>query len=331
MLVYTHPSHQRTWRETEERGYLGVTEGATHYRVNLEVTSDPEEACNFSRIIAMSVRGDVRDDIWQQFRNIDLSEHVILFIPGFREEANAPEYIKFGAVFQTTSTPVTAQPHEDGIAIVGRKDRLPICGSDKASRTLIKELLGCKVRWTFNEFDLATQNGNGIVHPPIVMGNVERIKCGEDFRFYKDGMTAEVISTMLEISAELCEGRRMLNYDEIALMDIFNELYPFDFQSLEDFRDRSPVHAGRPAPKTLETRELFEDVPVHYVFWYEMLCVLGIPAPALEREICKACELTGWNFFEEGAHLKRGGLNGLTREELIGRFGRPKAESMARL
>lgn len=324
VLVYTHPDHQKTSKRAKLLGYVRVNDEGHPHRIRLDFTSSAIDTFNFSKTLAWSVRGDVRDPLYEQLRGLDFSEHTVIFFPGFREELNLPETVKFNAIYQTASTPLSALREEDGINIVGRKHTLAICGSDGADHKVAEDLLGVNLRWVFNEIDLSLQNLSGLFHVVLMTGNSDRISRGERWLFYKEGLTTSVVEGLSEIYDELCGAREDLRYETFDLMFLINEVYPYDFKSLEDFRDRSPVHGNVMGPVNFDHRMFYEDVQVHMVYWYDLLCILGRPANRLEKEIRKAGELVNRDFLQEGSQLRRKGLSSLTREEFIQRFGRPK-------
>ncbi|KAJ6437438.1 hypothetical protein O9K51_09994 [Purpureocillium lavendulum] len=319
VLVYTHEDHQRTRKAVERRGHLRV-EGLITDEVKINFTSNPQEAAGFSEVFVMSIRGDAHADIWHQFYKVDLSSHVILFIPGCCAERRIPENIKFKAIFQTISTPISTLPTEAGIDIVGRKACLTVSGTDESYNDAIEALLGTDVNWAVNELDASTQNPSGVFHPPMMIGNAHRIILGERFRLYREGLTAEVIAMLLEVDKVRCSIRETLGFSQVDAVTILNNAYGTNYKDIEHFGAESPVHGTTWAPASLNHRMLTEDIRIHWVLWYEIGQLLGIDTAALRLGIQAACDLVGENFFKTGLTLDKLKLGKCSPEAFMERF-----------
>ncbi|KAL6885678.1 6-phosphogluconate dehydrogenase [Trichoderma evansii] len=319
-LVYTHKDHQRTRNAAEKRGYVAV-QGLMEGNAKINFTSEPQEAANFSKIFIMCLRGDVHADIWLEFQNVDLSSHLILFIPGSCAEQQLPSGIKFDGVFQATSTLWSATFIEETLYIGAKKASLTAARISKRYERTVEALLNIKVEWVINEFDVATQNASGVFHPPMMIGNAHRIKLGENFRLYADGLSQETIFMLSDIDTVRCNIREALGFSKVSTIDTVNKLYATNFKDIEHFRDQSALHAMLPAPKTLKNRMLIEDVRVHWVLWYELAELLGLDTTPLRQGIERAGELVGDNFFETGITLKKLSLGDISRETFIGKYG----------
>ena len=321
VLIFVHKDHQRTRHAIEKQGFLSVM-GQIEGWARLDFTCDPQRAANFSTVFVMSVRGDVHDSMWLQFKDIRLDSHLILFIPGSCAEQNIPPSIQFHAVFQTLSTPISTLPvGDEAINVVGIKACLTMSGTQSEYRRSIEALLNTNVDWAVNEFDLVTQNPSGIFHPPMMIGNADRIQKGEKFRIYVDGLTPSTIAMLLRVDEVRCNIRLALGFPRVDVVDALNKAYATNFSSIEQFRDESITHSTLEAPPTLHHRMLDEDIRVHWVLWYEIGQLLGVDATPLREGIQKACLLCGEDFFQTGTTLKKLGFSGLSRDDFVSKFG----------
>ncbi|PFH60605.1 hypothetical protein XA68_10661 [Ophiocordyceps unilateralis] len=325
VLVYTHKHHRRTMDAVTKSGHLTV-KGIFEDRVKIDFTTNPREATEFSNILVMSIRGDAHVDIWPEFQGIDLRSHIIVFIPGSCYERQIPGNIKFDGIFQAISNPIGAIPadKDDAIDIAGKKACLTVSGTNRRYNRMVETLLGTKVDWAHNEMDIVTQQPSGIFHPPMMIGNADRILSGQDFLIYDQGLTSDVINMIGEIDSVRCNIREAMGYPMIGPVQALNKMYGQNYRDIEHFRQQTTVHKRVKAPKSMRHRFLVEDVHSHWVLWYEMAELLGIDASPLRKGIEKAAELAGQNFFETGVTLQKLGLGKCSREAFIYMYGAKK-------
>lgn len=164
-------------------------------------------------------------------------------------------------------------------------------------------------------------------HTAGVVLNDERIRKGEKFLFYIDGVTPEIGEYMEEMDAERVAVARGMGLPTETAMEWLNSAYGIEMDSLQVMlHNNEPYKYNAFAPTTFSHRYLLEEVPTKLVPQMEMAQVLGIPQP-LTREISeRACELTGIDFFQEGRTLKRLGLLDSDIENYAARGIRPYIE-----
>lgn len=134
-----------------------------------------------------------------------------------------------------------------------------------------------------NVLEIGLRNGNSVVHPPITLLNTGWIeKTHGDFRFYWDGLTpgvAEVVETLEE--ERLCIGRG-LGLDLTPAYEVVLGYYADQGAKGDRYTEvmsTNPVYVIDYAPKSMQHRFIFEDVPYGLVPMEAMGKLAGVPTP----------------------------------------------------
>ena len=139
--------------------------------------------------------------------------------------------------------------------------------------------------------------------------NEERIRKGEDFNFYIEGITPEIAKYMEEMDKERVTVAKALGLPTESATEWLHSAYSVPLADLYTMlQNNEPYKYNAPAPKGFQHRYLLEEIPTKFVPQMEMAEVLGIPQPLTKEISQKACELTGIDFFSKGRTLKRLGL-----------------------
>ncbi len=207
------------------------------------------------------------------------------------------------------------------VACIGLKSGLPAAALP-ASRTA--EFLE-KIKPVFPQFIAAENvwsaslnNLNPIVHPPMVLFNAGRIEAtgGKGWNLYADGATESVAKIMLSMDAERMAVLKLISNDGIAIKNAFETLYT-DYslgkETLSETLRQSPIHGDPafPAPSSVDTRYINEDLPFGLVPWALIGRAWGVPTPNIEAVIQIASTMLGVDYFNEGLSLKDLGIQGM--------------------
>ena len=166
-------------------------------------------------------------------------------------------------------------------------------------------------------------NLNPIVHPPMVLCNAGRIEAtkGKGWNLYGDGATESVTKLMLALDAERMSLMEHIGILGIAFKDAFETLYTnysLGKKTLSETLRQSPIHGDRafPAPDSVNTRYISEDLPFGLVPWSSMCRMYGLSSPTIDAVIQFASVMLGRNYFEEGLTTKDLGIEGMGPEDL---------------
>jgi opine dehydrogenase len=212
------------------------------------------------------------------------------------------------------------------VACIGLKSGLPAAALP-ASRTA--EFLE-KIKPVFPQFIAAENvwsaslnNLNPIVHPPMVLFNAGRIEAtnGKGWNLYADGATESVTKIMLSMDDERLAVLKLISNDGIPIKDSFETLYAnysLGKKTLSDTLRQSPIHGDPafPAPSSVDTRYINEDLPFGLVPWSLIGRAWGLPTPTIDAVIQVASIMLGVNYFKEGLATDDLGIRGMTPQEV---------------
>jgi len=214
------------------------------------------------------------------------------------------------------------------VACIGIKDNLPVAALP-AART--GEFIA-KVRPVFPQFAAAenvwttsVNNLNPIVHPPMVLFNAGRIEAtgGKGWNLYADGATESVCRVMLGMDAERMALLQAVSRDGYAFKDAFEKLYAqysLGKRSLSETLRQSPIHGNPafPAPDSVNTRYINEDLPFGLCPWSSIGRQWGIPTPTIDAVVQIASTMLGTDYFTAGITVDDLGIAGMSPADLKG-------------
>ncbi len=212
------------------------------------------------------------------------------------------------------------------VACIGLKSKLPTAALP-ASRTA--EFLE-KIKPVFPQFVAAENawsaslnNLNPIVHPPMVLFNAGRIEAtgGIGWNLYKDGATESVAKIMLSMDAERMALLKLISNDGIPIKDSFEALYAtysLGKKTLSETLRQSPIHSHAvfPAPSSVDTRYINEDLPFGLVPWALIGRAWGVPTPTIDAIIQIASIMLNVDFYKGGLTIDELGILGMDPEEV---------------
>jgi opine dehydrogenase len=157
---------------------------------------------------------------------------------------------------------------------------------------------------------------NMVVHPVVVLRNQEKVRAGEPWALYKEGVTPEVGALMDQVDDERMAIARACNLDLIPIYQFLVEAYPpFDNAVATDmytwFRSRMRSKSGQihleavPGPTSFNVRLLEEDVPYGMVPLEGLGKLLGVPTPTVTMFIDEANELLGEDYRATGRTVEK--------------------------
>jgi opine dehydrogenase len=212
------------------------------------------------------------------------------------------------------------------VACIGIKNNLPAAALP-AARTA--EFIA-KIRPVFPQYSAAenvwttsVNNLNPIVHPPMVLFNAGRIEAtgGKGWNLYADGATESVCKVMLGMDAERMALLQAVSSDGYAFQDAFENLYAqysVGKQSLSETLRQSPIHGNQafPAPDSVNTRYINEDLPFGLCPWSSIGRLWRIPTPTIDAVVQIASTMLGVDYFSEGITVDDLGIAGMSPADL---------------
>ena len=106
----------------------------------------------------------------------------------------------------------------------------------------------------------------------------------------------------------------------LSFEDSFNNLYKsyaVERKSLSETLRQSPIHGNRafPAPGSINTRYINEDLPFGLAPWSHLGREWKVPTPHIDAVVRIASTMTGVDYLSEGLTTEDLGLTGLSPED----------------
>ena len=228
---------------------------------------------------------------------------------------------------ETMSLLYATRAHEPGVvACFGIKNHLPTAALP-ACRTgeflnlihpVFPQFVAAENVWT-----TSINNLNPIVHPPMVLFNAGRIEAtgGKGWNLYADGATESVCKVMLGMDAERMSLLKKISSDGIPFKNAFENLYAkysLEKKTLSETLRQSPIHGDSafPAPASINTRYLNEDLPFGLTPYASIGRMWGVPTPKVDAVIRIASIMTDVDYFTKGLTVDDLGIEGMSPEDV---------------
>jgi opine dehydrogenase len=159
-------------------------------------------------------------------------------------------------------------------------------------------------------------NVGAILHPTITLVNADRIRRGEAFDFYTDGVTLPVAELLATADVERLRIAAAYGERVPSLTEWIASAYGHRANTVLDALAANPAYRGIKAPTTLQHRYLFEDVPTGLLPLIELGAAAGLAVPALRSLVALAESTLGIESWRDERSLQSLGLGGLDIEEI---------------
>lgn len=323
------PEFESALRAIEKKGGIEISGEANQgfAKMNM-ITTDLVEAIKGVDIIIIGGSAYAHEPFSKTLANYFEDGQFILFTSNFGA-LRFRKWMKEAGV-TTRVTPVESmsllyatRALEPGVvSCIGVKNRLPVACLP-ARRT--KEFL-VKIGSVFPQFVAAdnvwltsVNNLNPIVHPPMVLFNAGRIEStgGQGWNLYADGATESVTEMMLAMDEERMSLLAPISTKGIPFKDAFEKLYEnysIGKKSLSEMLRQSPIHGNPafPAPASIDTRYLNEDLPFGLVPWSSIGRMWGRPTPNIDAVLQIASTMLNVDYLADGLTVDDLGIEGMT-------------------
>lgn len=164
--------------------------------------------------------------------------------------------------------------------------------------------------------ETSINNYGAIFHPAPTLLNSGHIERGAPFEYYTEGITKSIGQFLEKMDRERIEIGRALKIETLSAKDWLYDSYGAKGSNLYETVQNNPAYEGLQAPKGLDIRYIFEDVPYSLVPMASLAKELKIETPAISSIISLAELMTGRDFYLEGRNIERLGLEGLSVSEM---------------
>ncbi|MEW6400987.1 MAG: NAD/NADP octopine/nopaline dehydrogenase family protein [Chloroflexota bacterium] len=154
-------------------------------------------------------------------------------------------------------------------------------------------------------------NIGAVFHPAGLLLNTARIEAGEAFEFYL-GMTPGVARLIEAADTERLAAAKAFGVQAVSAFDWLGRSYEgIHGNTLIERIHNNAFYRGIPAPNTLDSRYVLEDVPTGLVPIVALGRLAGVEMPVSFGLVNICCALYGNNFWQEGRNAKRLGIEGM--------------------
>jgi len=203
--------------------------------------------------------------------------------------------------------------------ISGIKKRVPLAALPATDTPTVMEIvqpLYPEFAPAANVLETSLDNIGAVFHASTVVFNLNRIEAGEEFDFYR-GMTPTVTHFMEAIDQERLAVARAFGLNmESACEWLLNTYEGVQGETLYECIQSNRAYAGIKAPKSLNVRYIFEDVPTGLVPISSLGELAGVPTPACRAIVDICCALFDRDFWAEGRTVENLGLAGMSVHEI---------------
>ncbi len=155
-------------------------------------------------------------------------------------------------------------------------------------------------------------NIGAMFHPTTTILSVGRIESGVPFEFYRD-MTPSIARFIEAMDVERLAVAKAFDVHAQSACEWLGKSYPgITGDTLYDRIQSNVAYHGIAAPRSINTRYIWEDVPTGLVPMVALGRLANVDMPACVGLANVACALLGRNFWEEGRNISRLGIAGLS-------------------
>jgi opine dehydrogenase len=336
VMLYAHHRHFHNALSIRQKGRLTST-GEVECTVSsgkqgdkLSITSNMQEAVNFSRFLFLTVPSYGYDDILAELTENDLSNHVLTLIPGnfsalvvFLAFLHVEPKFRPRFILETSSSPQACRAKDGDVHVFGMKSMLHIGALPVDFPTALRrEMQGFfpkRSQWVANVLEIDFLCVNPVIHAVAVIMYADLIKETQgNFYFYRD-----MPDSVVEAIEAADEERRALAIHyagrDDRLLDLTNDLYQANFPDMKTSFRNSPHHANIKGPARLDDRMFREEVQV-LAGWIEFGALAGIECPVFNWVVEQGHKLLGKNFARSGRTFENLELSGLSAGHIIDIF-----------
>ena len=156
------------------------------------------------------------------------------------------------------------------------------------------------------------ENIGAVFHPATTLLSTSRIESGAPFEFYLD-MTPSTARVIEAIDAERLAAARAYGVTTESASEWLGRSYVgISGNTLHERIQTNVAYRGIAAPRSLDTRYIWEDVPTGLVPMVELGRLAGVAMPASAAVVNLACAVLRRDFWREGRNATRLGLSGLS-------------------
>jgi len=207
------------------------------------------------------------------------------------------------------------------VSIFRRKNTVPLAALPATRTGHVLEAI-CQAYPQFipapNVLHTSLDNMGAIFHPAITLLNAGWIESTKgDFQFYIDGVTPSTAQVLEELDRERVTIAAALGLNTRSALRWLEDAYSASGLTLHEAIQANPGYRGIKAPRSLQHRYIYEDVPFSLVPLASLGTQFGVDTWAADAMIRLACVVHGTNYYAHGRNVRDMGLEGLRVTEVL--------------
>jgi len=168
-----------------------------------------------------------------------------------------------------------------------------------------------------NVMETSINNFGAIFHPAPTLLNSGHIERGEPFEYYIDGITPSIGQILEKLDKERMKVANALGIRAVSARQWLEDSYGAKGDSIYEAIQNNSAYKGLTAPKDLNTRYIYEDVPCSLVPISSIAEKFGIETPTIDTIIRLANIISGRDFLQEGRTVEKLGLKNMSVSQIL--------------
>jgi len=292
------------------------------------VTTSLKEAVRGARVLMVVVPANAHRQLASQLAPVLEPDHAIVLNPGrtggaleFRQvlaQVGCPAKVLVAEAQTFVFASRTVSPGTSHI--YGMKRSVPLAAIPATDTVRVLSMLNPAFPQFYparDVLDTSLDNMGAVFHPGVTLLNAGHIEAtGGSFDYYWDGMTPAVAQVAGQIDNERMAVAEAYGARVRSARQWLADAYGSLGHTLREAVLANDSYAGIPAPASLDTRYLREDVPASLVPLSELGRIAGVATPAIDAVISLASVIHECDYRVEGRNAQTMGLSGLSPADI---------------
>jgi len=211
-------------------------------------------------------------------------------------------------------------PKRGTASIKGIKENLMVAAFPADRTDEIVEKLKCAFPQMYagkNILQTSLENLNSVMHPGPTILNTANIESERSWKYYYDGITPSIGTFVEELDKERQAVGEALGLELKSIVEWYDVLYGAKGENLTEICRNNPAYSEIKGQKQIDTRYILEDIPMGLVPMKELGDLLGVNTDRMAMIIKLGGYMLDRQFENSGRTLKKLGLEGMSREEIL--------------
>ena len=330
LVKTSHAVHEESFEEVLKNSGIYAIDNANNgnrFFAKLDlITRDAKEAIVDADVVMIMTQSLQHKSIAERISPYIRENQMVIVIPGnmgsiyFKMSCQVDNVI----FAEGESTPYDARIVENGkVNILFKNVRnalafLPASKTDQGLK-ICSELFDTYKYTRKNIIESALHNPNLVVHTIGTIMSASRIEYTKgEFWMYREAFSDSIWNIVEDLDKEKNDILELVGCERISYLDAckFRNEIDLSVDSLQVFKSYAQ-QGGPKGPSNINTRYLYEDVPMGLCLMSSIGKKFDIPTPICDSLINIASSLLKRKFWKEGRTLKKLGMGNMTKQGII--------------